>query len=166
MHRLRRWLFVVVLVASPAWLSPLVASPAGAHAELERGEPAPNASLPASPGRIRLVLSEPPSTLSQLSLAGPDGKRADLGPTRVAGKAVEASVGYLEPGTYTVRWGTFSDEDGHLVGGSYRFQVGPGRLAELGGTGAALDRTLSIGSRLLLLAGAILWAGSLLLGWL
>jgi copper transport protein len=166
MYRLRRWLFVVVLVAAPAWLSPLVASPAGAHAELERGEPAPNASLPASPGRIRLVLTEPPSTLSQLSLTGPDGKRADLGPTRVAGDALEASVGYLEPGTYTVRWGTFSDEDGHLVGGSYRFQVGPGRLAEVGGTGPALDRTLSIGSRLLLLAGAILWAGSLLLGWL
>jgi copper transport protein len=84
----------------------------------------------------------------------------------VVGDALEASVGYLEPGSYTVRWGTYSDEDGHLVGGSYRFQVGPGRLAEMGGTGAALDRTLSIGSRLVLLAGAILWGGSLLLGWL
>ncbi|HEV3365573.1 MAG TPA: hypothetical protein VG795_15800, partial [Acidimicrobiia bacterium] len=52
------------------------------------------------------------------------------------------------------------------MAGSYRFQVGPGRLAEVGGAGPALNRTLSVGSRLVLLSGAILWAGSLVLRWL
>ena len=166
MHRLSRRLLVVALVAAPVWFVVLAVSPAGAHAELERGEPAPNASVPASPGRIRVTLTERPSSLSQLSLLGPDGARADLGPTRVAGDTLEATVGALEPGTYTVRWGTYSDADGHLVAGSYRFQVGAGRLAEVGGAGPLFNRILSIGSRLVLLAGALLWAGSLLLGWL
>ena len=165
MHRLSRRVLVVALTAAPVWLVGLVASPAGAHSELEQAEPAPNASLAASPGRIRVVLTEPPSSLSQLSLVGPDGKRVDLGTTRVTGNnALEATVGALQPGTYTVRWGTYSDADGHLVAGSYRFRIGPGRLAEVGRAGPAFNRILSVGSRLVLLAGAILWAGSLLLG--
>ena len=107
-----------------------------------------------------MVLTERASSLSRLSLVGPGGKRVELGPTRVTGRVLEASVGTLGPGTYRVRWASFSDEDGHLNGSSYRFRVGPGGLADAAGEGAGLSTWLSVASRLLLLGGALLWAGS------
>jgi copper transport protein len=159
----RRRFLLVVLVAVPTWLSLLLGTPAGAHAEFEQAEPRPNATLPASPGRIRVVLTERANPLSRLSLVGPDGKRVGLGSTHVVGRVLEATVGPLRSGPYTVRWAAFSDEDGHLVAGSYRFRIGPGRLAESSGA-AGLDGLVSLAGRLLLLAGAMLWAGSLVVG--
>jgi methionine-rich copper-binding protein CopC len=162
MRRLRRRVLVGVL-AGVAWL-PVLAHPAGAHGELAEAEPPPNASLAASPGRIRIVLTERPNPLSRLSLIGPGGQRVELGQTRVTGRALEATVGPLPSGTYTLRWAAFSDEDGHLIDDSYRFQVGPGRLAEAPAGQPGLGALLAIVSRLVLLAGALLWTGSLMLG--
>ena len=147
------------MLLAGAFASLVAAPPAGAHAELATADPAPGATLTASPTQIRVVLTERASSLSRLSLVGPGGRRVELGPTRVAGRTLEARVRTLSPGTYRVRWASFSDEDGHLNGNSYRFRIGPGGLADAAGEGG-LSTWLSVVSRFLLLGGALLWAGS------
>lgn len=139
------------------------ARPAGAHPNLERAEPAENASVAASPGRITVVLTEEATPVSRLSLVGPGGERVKIGPTRVAGTKLEADVGPLAPGDHTVRFAAFSAEDGHLVAGRYRFRVGPGRLAETRSGGALSSAIAAVWSRLMVLGGGLLWAAGLLL---
>jgi putative copper export protein/methionine-rich copper-binding protein CopC len=153
---------VAAMLLAGAVASLVAAGPAGAHAVLATADPAPEATLAASPTHIRVVLTERASSLSRLSLVGPGGKRVELGPTRVTGRILEARVGTLGPGTYRVRWASFSDEDGHLNGSSYRFRIGPGGPADAAGEGG-LSTWLSVASRLLLLGGALLWAGSAVL---
>lgn len=155
---LRRVVAGMILVG--AVVSLVTARPAGAHVDLATADPAPEATVAASPTHIRVVLNERASSLSRLSLVGPGGERVELGPTKVTGRTLEATVDPLGPGTYRVRWASFSNEDGHLNSDSYRFRVGPGGLADTAGQDAGLSTWLSVASRLLLLGGALLWAGS------
>jgi putative copper export protein/methionine-rich copper-binding protein CopC len=138
-------------------------TPAGAHTERAGAQPAPGATVAASPGRIELLLTEPTTPLSRISLIGPDGQRVELGPTRVSGRKLSATVGTLTPGDYTVRWAAFSNVDGHLAGGTYRFRVGQGHLAETRSSPLLSGAIVAFWSRLLVLGGGLLWAGSLVL---
>ena len=149
-------LLVAVSVVAPA-------RPAGAHVEQGSAEPAPGTTVPASPGRIEITLTEPSASLSRISLLGPDGEPVEVGATRVSGRKLAAPVPALRPGDYTVRWAAFSALDGHLAGGSYRFRVGHGRLAETRTGGLLPGTVVAVWSRLLVLGGGLLWAGAAVL---
>ncbi len=97
-----------------------------AHAALISAEPAAKSHVASSPGRVRLVFSEPlEPSLAQISLVAADGHVESL---TVSGDphdvhALIAPVADLSEGAYRVLWRVVS-ADGHPVDGSYVFWVG------------------------------------------
>lgn len=119
-----------------------VAPPAFAHALLERSYPAAGASLPRSPGVLKLYFTEAPdprlSTVTLLTSAG----RAVPGvgmPASAPGDAQElrSALPHLAKGVYTVNWRTVSKVDGHITNGSFAFGIGVQPPAAAAATGAA-----------------------------
>jgi copper transport protein len=107
----------------------VLASPAWAHALLERSYPAAGASLPRAPQTMLLFFTEAPEpSLSTVSLLDSSGQTvAGVGkPTPAPGNARElrASLPPLTDGVYTVNWRTVSKVDGHVTGGSFAFGIG------------------------------------------
>jgi copper transport protein len=106
-------------------------SPAGAHALLQRSEPADGIRLGAAPQVVTLEFTEPPEpTLSGIQVLDQSGAevqrgQADLVPGRP--DALRVQVGGLEKGVYTVVWRVVSKVDGHPTGGTFAFgiQVSP-----------------------------------------
>jgi len=107
----------------------LLASPADAHALLERSYPAAGASLPRAPHAMLLDFTEAPEpSLSTVILLDSSGQAVPgVGkPTVVPGNAreLQATLPHLADGVYTVSWRTVSKVDGHVTGGSFAFGVG------------------------------------------
>jgi copper transport protein len=102
-----------------------------AHAALVSAEPAAKSHVASSPGRVRLVFSEPlEPSLAQVYLVAGDGHVETL---TVGGDphdvhALIAPVADLADGAYRVAWRIVS-ADGHPVDGSYVFWVGAGEGA-------------------------------------
>lgn len=117
--------------------------PAGlalAHAEIQRCEPAPGASLSAPPAEVRCWFTEEldpkGSALTVTDAAGNPVDRGDGGvdlndPDR---KQMAASLDptRLKPGTYTVQWRARSAEDGHVAEGSFTFTLLPAPASPTG----------------------------------
>lgn len=104
------------------------ARPALAHADLRASEPAEGAVLPASPGRIALLFTEPMrvTSLRLLDEAGQERPLRREGPRTGAAAEARASLpGPLLPGAYRVEYRGLS-ADGHVGGGAVRFRVGNG----------------------------------------
>jgi copper transport protein len=117
-----------LVAASLIGLSLLFGAPgAGAHASLERSEPAPSASLPEPPERVLLDFDESiDAGTADIRLLGGDGTETELGqpngdPTDPT--IVTATVPPLDEGAYVVAWRVVST-DGHPVSGAFPFQVG------------------------------------------
>ena len=111
---------IFVWVASP--------SPASAHAELLKSDPASGALLDTSPTQIQLFLSESVSLdFSQVQLY--DRTRAEmqlgaLGRANNDPNSISVPIlQTLQPGIYTVAWRALSSTDGHLTAGLYAFRV-------------------------------------------
>jgi copper transport protein len=126
MRTLRTVLLVAVLALAGVGV---LASPAAAHALLERSVPAAGASLPRAPHAMLLYFTEAPEpSLSTVSLLDSFGRTVPgLGkPTVVPGNAQElrATLPPLANGVYTVNWRTVSKVDGHVTGGSFAFGIG------------------------------------------
>src|SRR5215470_4043428 len=126
MRSLRAVLLVAVLALAGVGV---LASPADAHALLERSYPAAGASLPRAPHMMLLYFTEAPEpSLSTVSLLDSSGQTVPgVGkPTVVAGNARElrAALPRLTDGVYTVGWRTVSKVDGHVTGGSFAFGIG------------------------------------------
>jgi copper transport protein len=126
MRSLRAVLLVAVLALAGVGV---LASPASAHALLERSVPAAGASLPRAPHTMLLYFTEAPEpSLSTVSLLNSSGQAVSgVGkPTPAPGNAKELRVALprLADGVYTVSWRTVSKVDGHVTGGSFAFGIG------------------------------------------
>jgi methionine-rich copper-binding protein CopC len=100
--------------------------PARAHAIVVESVPTHDAALETSPARILLRFNTKiEQGLSQVRLEGPDGAIAtELDPPE-GPERLEARLPPLAPGTYLLRYRTFSP-DGHVTEGVLRFSVGNG----------------------------------------
>lgn len=110
---------LAVLVASVA--SPAVA---GAHAVLVSTDPARGAALSHGPERVSATFNEQlQADFAAMTVVGPDGHLWSTGETRVNGAVAGVAVRPLGPaGTYTVHYRVTS-ADGHVVSGSWPFQL-------------------------------------------
>jgi copper transport protein len=134
------------------------ASPALAHAALERTSPAADAVLHNSPQQVRLTFGEPITTdAGAIKVYDRQLHRVDTGPVAHPGGQANTVAVHLRPdlpeGTYTVTWRVIS-ADSHPVAGGFHFSIGH-RSATAGPAPAS-----SGGSRLVgILLGATRFAG-------
>lgn len=118
------------------------APPAAAHADLAEASPAPGATLPAPPAEVVLVFTEAVTpAVDGVAVSGPDGARLDrggpaVGPANVLTTTLTAG----DPGTVTVQYRVVA-ADGHVIEGSYQFEVAEASPTSLGATtSAAVER--------------------------
>jgi len=97
---------------------------AAAHAVLVSTDPARGAELPRGPERVSATFNEQlQSDFAAMTVVGPDGHLWSTGDTRVDGAVASVAVRPLGPtGTYTVHYRVTS-ADGHVVSGSWPFQL-------------------------------------------
>ena len=126
---MRSWwpLVGVVAFALALLLSLSGATPAGAHAVLERSLPVQNQELPAPPERVEAWFSEPlEQPLTNLKVLDTQGREVQSGPTFFSEDPVYAAVALppdLAPGIYTVSYQNVSSVDGHQWSGGFSFVV-------------------------------------------
>lgn len=131
-----------------------------AHAQLLEANPAPGSTLDTPPAEIRLTFNEPIGSDSRLSLfdnafyAQP-GVNSFIDPQNA--NQLVATLPPLAAGIYNVNW-TAVSADGHLISGSFRFQIGQTNPtpAEATSGSAWLLPTLLVG---LVLFGGAFWIG-------
>ena len=126
MRSLRAVLLVAVLALAGVGV---LASPADAHALLERSYPAAGASLPRAPHVMLLYFTEAPDpSLFTVSLLDSSGQTLPgVGKPTVAprnARELRVRLPRLADGVYTVNWRTVSKVDGHVTGGSFAFGIG------------------------------------------
>ena len=106
--------------------TPCMASPAFAHAFLERANPPVGASLDASPPELSIVFTEGVEpTFSKIEVDGADGAAVATGKPHVApdnNRRLIVDLPKLPPGTYTVIWHATS-VDTHKTEGNFKFTV-------------------------------------------
>lgn len=122
----------IAAIAAVALLPLLVASSAFAHAEPIRANPGDGAVLTSPPGEIVLEMSQDMARqaggndIDVFDAAGNEvttvAAAIDNGNRRVLRVTMPAT---LEPGVYTVRWKTLSDEDGDDDSGELSFEYDP-----------------------------------------
>ena len=97
-----------------------------AHSELETAEPGDDAVVVGSPTELVTTWTQDldPSRTS-LDVRAPDGSRVVRGGTidPADPRRMTLALPELAPGTYEVRWTSFSSEDDELARGRYRFTV-------------------------------------------
>lgn len=148
----------------------VLAEPASAHADFVSAVPRAGSGIPQAPGDVVLRFSEPLiPELSDVRVEDSAGAEVTDGPTRpVPGddRAMQRSLGLLEPGQYTVRWTTTSPLDGHTLRGSYMFGIGVMTLGNERTAASPVDSEgwLGLASRWVLLAGLGGWAGVVAFG--
>jgi len=125
MRSLRAVLLVAVLAVAGVGV---LASPAYAHALLERSYPAAGTSLPRAPHVMLLYFTEAPEpSLSTVSLLDSSGQIVPgIGQPSVApsnARELRVRLPRLADGVYTVNWRTVSKVDGHITGGSFAFGI-------------------------------------------
>ncbi|HEY6102132.1 MAG TPA: CopD family protein [bacterium] len=138
------------------------ATPAFAHAVLERSDPPPNAALREPPTRITLRFTEPiDAALSSVTVVDGDGKRVS-GRAMVSadGRGARVPLSRLVDGVYAVKWRALSTLDGHASSGVFLFAVGLGLQLTTGGPATAPPDPITIAVRWLALAAAIVLTGS------
>ena len=105
------------------------ASPAQAHAFLDRASPAVGSAVPTSPPSITLWFTQDlEPAFSSVTVTNDAGQRVDLGNARIPqGGPDQLQIGLkpLSPGTYTVSWHVIS-VDTHPTEGTFTFTVGGG----------------------------------------
>lgn len=111
------------------------AAPASAHANLLFASPAFDSTVATAPEALTLLFDEPVSIKgTPVALAGPQGS-VEMGTAVLThgARSVEVPVrGAAGQGIYTAVWQVIAD-DGDIIGGSYRFAVGPTAAALSGG---------------------------------
>ena len=107
-----------------AVLAVTAAPPASAHAVRVGTDPAVDAVLTTGPSQVSATFNEQlQTTFTAMTIVGPDGNLWSTGQPRVAGAVVSIDVVPLGPaGHYTVNYRVTS-ADGHVVSGSWPFQL-------------------------------------------
>ncbi len=122
-------LCVLLLVAAGVPLGPLshLTPTASAHAVLVRSEPKADAIVQAPPSQVRLWFSEAINPLtSKAVVVDPTNHEVDRGDSHRNpnnDREMDVSLQLLPAGTYIVDWRSQSEEDGHIVGGSFIFRI-------------------------------------------
>ncbi len=150
---------------------------AGAHAARIASDPAENASLSQGPPKVSATFNEAMQPqFAAMTVVGPDGNLWSTGEPEVDGAVISVGVRPLGPaGTYTVNYRATS-ADGHVVTGSWSFQLtvagsgasGPpaaepprAPAAEAGGNSEGSDGIpvwpFYVGAAVIIVAGAV-WA--------
>ncbi len=108
---------------------------AAAHAARIASDPAENASLTQAPPRVSATFNEAMQPeFAAMTVVGPDGNLWSTGEPEVNGAVISVGVRPLGPsGTYTVNYRATS-ADGHVVSGSWSFQL---TVAGTGTSGSA-----------------------------
>jgi len=133
----RRCLLSLALLLVESALMLAAARPAEAHATVVASRPLPGEQLASSPGIVTIIFSEPlDASLSRASLSSPDGQHFDAivpSPTEM-----QIPVPTNAIGVYQVSWTTVSSVDGHVLHGSFQFEVG---VAQVTSAPGAQDQT-------------------------
>jgi copper transport protein len=162
-----------VAVAIAAVFVVAVATPAFAHAELERSQPGANAELPAGdpPARIRLEFTEAvrvnEGAIRLLDGAGEPVPGIGSAERIGDGSIVELTLPRLADGSYVVDWRVVS-ADSHPISGAFTFDIGE-PTSDRGAIAAALERSENSGAvgvafwlvRLLAFTSVLVLAGSI-----
>ncbi|MGV0743223.1 copper resistance CopC family protein [Mycolicibacterium sp. XJ870] len=100
------------------------AGTASAHATRVGTDPAENATLTGSPTRVSATFNEAlQQAFAAMTVVGPDGNLWSDGEPQVQGAVIGVAVRPLGPaGTYTVNYRVTS-ADGHVVSGSWSFEL-------------------------------------------
>jgi copper resistance protein C len=108
------------LVAVAIGLAPV----ASAHAVLLATDPARGATLARSPAQVSATFNEPLQTaFAAMTVVGPDANLWSTGDPRLDGAVISVALRPLGPaGTYTVNYRVTS-ADGHVVTGSWTFEL-------------------------------------------
>ncbi len=148
----------------------LLLAAAGAHAgatPLVTSDPSPGAVVDRQPDRVRVVYPAPVETsFLVLDVLGPDGAPIGGGTPLVDDGNPAAVTVQLEPaqeGSYAVRHGALT-EDGNVLGGGYRFDVGApvtGAASDPGAPVREPPQALLVLGQLLILVGPVLVLGGL-----
>ena len=105
---------------------PCIASPAFAHAFLERASPPVGSEVAGSPPELSIVFTEGVEPLfSKIEVDGANGAPIATGKPHVApdnNRRLIVELPKLSPGTYTVVWHATS-VDTHKTEGNYKFTV-------------------------------------------
>src|SRR5688572_20520881 len=112
-------------VLGAALLTLLPLAIASAHAELDTASPGPDEAVAGAPTRLVARFTQDlfadRTSIEVRDAAGQTIARGGKDPDRARVQRVDLPP--LEPGTYEVRWVTFSTEDDELARGRYRFTV-------------------------------------------
>ncbi|KUI31420.1 copper resistance CopC family protein [Mycobacterium sp. GA-2829] len=100
------------------------AQTASAHAAVVSTDPADGATLAAAPGQVSATFNETmQSAFAAMTVVGPDGNLWSTGGARVQDTVVSVDLRPLGPtGRYTVNYRATS-ADGHVVTGSWSFEL-------------------------------------------
>ncbi|WP_158300496.1 copper resistance protein CopC [Arthrobacter crystallopoietes] len=155
-------LLVIAALAGIALLGG--AGPASAHANLLFTAPAAGAAVADAPQALTLLFDEPVSAGGTVvEVSGGDAGIA-MGPATLSheGRAVEVPVdGVMAPGVYVVEW-QITARDGDVMGGSYRFAVGPAAASlDPGQSTQTRGFWITAGLRWIVFAGLALGLGEL-----
>jgi copper resistance protein C len=147
-------LTVLALTAAPT---------ASAHATRIRTDPAVGAVLATGPSQVSATFNEHlQTTFSAMTVVGPDGNLWSTGQPRVQGAVISVDVMPVGPaGTYTVNYRVTS-ADGHVVSGSWPFQLTTAGTGRPGPQAAAPGNAGRIPAWQFLAIGAVLAVGA---GW-
>jgi copper transport protein len=149
---------VVAAGIAVAVLSTALAGAAAAHPQLVTTSPAGGAVLTTAPTSVVVRLTEAATPVGGgITVTGPDGREATLGPVVVAGATLSRTIAARQRGTYVAEWLVVGD-DTHPARGSFLFSVGePSRttLPDDAGGGVVLEAV----GRWLSLAGFALGFG-------
>lgn len=119
----RRVLYSLVVLMAASALMLVGARSVEAHATVVVSRPLPGEQLASSPGLVTIIFSEPvDASLSHASLSSPDGQHFDgIVPSPME---MQIPVPTNAIGVYMVAWTTVSSVDGHVLHGSFQFEVG------------------------------------------
>ena len=155
-------LLAAVTLSSAAAI--LWAGAASAHAARVSVDPAENAVLGVGPARVSATFNEQlQTTFAAMTVVVPDGNLWSSGQPQVQGAVVSLGVPPLGPsGNYTVNYRVTS-ADGHVVSGSWSFQLSVAGTGTPGPAAAASDDRDApvwpfVAITLVLVGGAAVWA--------
>ena len=166
MNRRAHLVVLALLFAAVAFATTLPAGAASAHAARVSTDPADHAAVSTGPGRVSATFNEDlQTTFAAMTVVGPDGNLWSVGLPQVHGTVVSVGVLPLGPtGNYAVNYRVTS-ADGHVVSGSWTFQLTtpgsgiPGPAAQPPDTSPDDVPTWPfILGAIVLVAGGVLWA--------
>ena len=164
MRRLIHLAWLGPLLAAMALVAVLNAQLASAHATRVSSEPPDRAVLASGPDQVSATFNERlQTTFAAMTVVGPDSNLWSAGEARVQGAVVSSGVRPLGPaGNYTVNYRVTS-ADGHVVSGSWSFQLSVAGTGTPGPAAAASDDRDApvwpfVAITLVLVGGAAVWA--------